>query len=246
MSLFDVAALFVVADGEGCVGNQVTVDAIEATYYQENEETLPDALVRAVQQANARLYQRREAMALEWLDGTSTCTAAVLCGDTIYGAHVGASRAYLVRQGQIKQLTQDHTWVEAMVRAGKLQPQEQRTHPKRYLITHSILGSEDHDLAIDTFAESVQSGDCVVFCTDGLWHLVDDEELCSLFERYGPQQSTESLIQLANERGGTRQHHGRGGQALTLTNASVLRARGRSASPLPHSERVSYLRCFVS
>jgi protein phosphatase len=99
-------ALFVVADGwlySRNVSNQITVDTIEAAYYQESEQAIPDALVQAMQQASVQVFQRMQAMKLEW-EGTSTCTAAVLCGDTLYGAHIGDGRAYLVRQGQIKQL----------------------------------------------------------------------------------------------------------------------------------------------
>jgi PPM family protein phosphatase len=196
-------ALFLVTDDGGHADGQFPATAVETAYYQRSEEHILDALVLTMQQGNTQVYERRMNDSMyEFNEGFACCTAIVLHGERIYGAHVGNCRAYLVRQGQMQQLTQDHTWVDAMVRAGRLQPQERRTHPKRHLITRDVLGSTDQGIAIDTFIDSIQQNDCIMLCTHGLWNLVEDEEICTIVEQHMPQQSIQRLIQLANERGG--------------------------------------------
>jgi serine/threonine protein phosphatase PrpC len=198
-------ALFVVADGmggheKGEVASALVVNTVSETYYRDDEEDIAAALVQAVKRANDRVYQ--EAAEKGDTEGKmgSTCIAAVLQGESAYVANVGDSRAYIVRQGQAKQISRDHSWVAEQILAGALTPEEARTHEKRNVITRCV-GVHD-DVEVDTFTEQVRDGDVLVLCTDGLSALVDEDEMCAIVEQYGPQESVSQLIARANERGG--------------------------------------------
>jgi serine/threonine protein phosphatase PrpC len=131
----------------------------------------------------------------------STCIAAVLLGEHVYVANVGDSRAYIVREGQARQISLDHSWVEELVREGRITPDQARGHGLRNVITRCI-GTQEQ-VEVDIFTEAVQDGDVLVLCTDGLSGLVEDDEISAIVEQYGPQESASHLIACANERGGT-------------------------------------------
>jgi protein phosphatase len=201
-------ALFVVADGfenmhyilnhrgqEKRISQRV-VREIRTAYYQKNEEDPLNTLVSAVKQANILAHQIDTD---EFESGGSTCVAVILCGEKVYGVNVGKDRAYLMRQGQTRQYSQDHTHVAKLVREGLLTPEQARAHPKRDIIT-SYLGATDIPI-LDTFVEPIQDGDTWVLCTDGLHHFVTDEELSIMLEHSDPRESVERLILLAKEHG---------------------------------------------
>jgi len=131
---------------------------------------------------------------------STTCVAAVLRGNIAYIANVGNSRAYLVRNSQMKQISQDHSWVGERVRAGLLTEEQARTHAQRNVITRS-LGTQP-DVEIDIFSEPLQEGDLMVLCTDGLSGLLSDEEIRRIVEQFLPQESVYHLVERANENGG--------------------------------------------
>lgn len=198
--LQEKGALFVVADGmggheRGEVASKITVDEVKNHYYQSNED-IASALVQAIKHANERVYQG----AVKPGEMGSTCIAAVVHGDSAYIANVGDSRAYIVRGGEVRQISRDHSWVEEQVREGKLTEEEARTHEKRNVITR-CLGTQG-DVEVDLFTEAVQTGDILVLCTDGLSSLIDNKELCEIVENYSSEESVERLIARANERGG--------------------------------------------
>jgi len=191
-------ALFVVSDGlgghnNGEVASTLAIRTINASYYQDGQENIPDALRLAIQKANMAIHQAGNGM------GT-TCVVAVLQGDTVYIANVGDSRAYLVRDGQLRQLSQDHSIVADELRAGLITKEQARHHPQLNIITR-CLGTEDN-VEVDTFAEPVQEGDLLLLCTDGLTNLVDDEELVKIVHDFQPAESVYQLINRANEQGG--------------------------------------------
>ncbi len=170
-------ALFVVADGlgghaSGDVASEMAVSAMSNTYYRNEDEDVAAALLQAVKRANALIYQR----AIEndvWYGMGTTCVAAVLQGGMAYMANVGDSRAYIARDGHIKQVSQDHSWVAEQVRVGSLTEEAARAHPQRNVI-YRCLG-EQADVEVDLFFEQVQEGDLLVLCTDGLSNQVSDE-----------------------------------------------------------------------
>ncbi len=191
-------ALFVVSDGlgghnNGEVASRLAVNTISEIYYQNEQNSIQDSLRLAIQQANTAIHKAGNGM------GT-TCVVAVLQGDTVYVANVGDSRAYLVRDGQFRQLSQDHSVVADELRAGLITKEQARHHPQLNVITR-CLGTED-TVEVDTFAEPVQEGDLLLLCTDGLTNLVDDEELVKIVHDFQPAESVYQLINRANEEGG--------------------------------------------
>lgn len=198
----DKGALFVVADGMGGhalgdVASDLAVQTVQRCYYQRRDGgDVAAALVGAVQDAHAAIQRQAPP---DVLMGT-TCVAAVIRGDTAYVANVGDSRAYLVRDGAIRQISRDHSLVAELVRAGFLTEEQARTHEQRNLIYRS-LGCPG-EVEVDLFAEPVREGDTLVLCSDGLSALVEDDELRSVVEEREPEESVRVLIERANERGG--------------------------------------------
>src|SRR5438128_3232236 len=196
--------LFIVADGMGGhaageVASEIAVDTVSNAYYQDDSDDVTTSLLYAIKRANSLIHQRAAENMLRSGMGT-TCVAAVLRGNMAYIANVGDSRAYLVRGSQVKQISQDHSWVGEQVRAGLLTEEQARTHAQRNVITRS-LGTQP-DVEIDIFSEPLQEGDSMVLCTDGLSGLVSDDEIRRTVDQARPQESVYHLVERANENGG--------------------------------------------
>ncbi|GAC1380751.1 MAG: hypothetical protein NVS4B7_03460 [Ktedonobacteraceae bacterium] len=197
-------ALFIVADGMGGhaageVASEIAVDTVSNVYYQEDGDDVATSLLQAIKRANALIHQRAAENMLRTGMGT-TCVAAVLRGNMAYVANVGDSRAYLVRSGQVKQISQDHSWVGEQVRAGLLTDDQARTHAQRNVITRSLGTQADVD--IDLFSEQLEEGDSMILCTDGLSGLISDDEIRRTIDQARPQESVYHLVERANENGG--------------------------------------------
>jgi serine/threonine protein phosphatase PrpC len=197
-------ALFIVADGMGGhaageVASEIAVDTVSNAYYQDDNEDVTTALLNAIRRANAAIHQRAAENMLRSGMGT-TCVVAVLRGNMAYIANVGDSRAYLIRKSQIRQISQDHSWVAEQVRAGLLTEEQARTHAQRNVITRS-LGTQA-EVEIDLFREVLEEGDTLILCSDGLSGLVNDEELLRMVDQFAPQESVYHLVERANENGG--------------------------------------------
>ncbi|MBV9257226.1 MAG: Stp1/IreP family PP2C-type Ser/Thr phosphatase, partial [Ktedonobacteraceae bacterium] len=197
-------ALFIVADGMGGhaageVASEIAVDTVSYSYYQDDGEDVAASLLQAIRRANSLIHQRAAENMLRSGMGT-TCVAAVLRGNVAYIANVGDSRAYLIRRGQTKQVSQDHSWVAEQVRAGLLTEDQARSHAQRNVITR-CLGTQS-EVDVDVFTEQLEEGDSFILCTDGLSGLVGDEELRTIVDQYVPQESVYHLVERANENGG--------------------------------------------
>ncbi len=197
-------ALFIVADGMGGhaageVASEIAVDTVSNVYYQDDNDDAATSLLQAIKRANALIHQRAAENMLRSGMGT-TCVSAVLRGNMAYIANVGDSRAYLVRNGQVKQVSQDHSWVAEQVRAGLLTEDQARTHAQRNVITR-CLGTQP-DVDIDVFPELLEEHDALVLCTDGLSGLVSDDEIRRIVAQSAPQESVYHLVERANENGG--------------------------------------------
>ena len=196
--------LYAVADGMGgeAGGQQASTIAMQTLvteYYRDPEPDVTRSLWRAVRAANQSVYhEARRNPALARM-GT-TLTAAVVQGEDLVVAHVGDSRAYLIRNNDILQLTRDHSWVADAVRTGTLSAKEAQTHPNRNILTRA-LGSE-LEVEVDVVREKLRPGDRVLLCSDGLTNLVGDGDILQRVQKSGPQQAADALIDLANERGG--------------------------------------------
>lgn len=197
-------ALFIVADGMGGhaageVASEIAVDTVSNAYYMDDNEEVIPPLLQSIKRANLAIHQRAAENLLRSGMGT-TCVTAVLRGNMAYIANVGDSRGYLVRGGQVRQITQDHSWVAEQVRAGLLTEEQARTHAQRNVITR-CLGTQP-DVDVDVFIEPLQENDCIVLCTDGLSGLISDEEVMRIVNQSVPQESVYHLVERANENGG--------------------------------------------
>ena len=212
--------LFLVIDGMGGhARGDVASQLIGETVYQfikdtadDREKTWPFAfdphvsynwnrMTTAVTMADSLLARRIHEN--EQLRGMgATMTGALIEGNKAVISHVGDCRTYLIRDGQIEQLTQDHSWVAEQVRNGTLDRLEAKRHPMRNVVTRAVAGLEDN-FRIDVRELPVQSGDHLLLCSDGLHGLTADEELLDYVSRSDadPQAACDALVALANERG---------------------------------------------
>lgn len=159
-----------------------------------------EILVNAVKQANSLLVQTRKSAATGNDRGT-TLTAALITGSSAIVVNVGDSRTYVFRNGQLQQITKDHSLVASLVSAGLITPEEARSHPQRNQV-YRTLGDKE-DLEVDTFPQVLSAGDLLLLCSDGLWEMVRDETIQSILEKAtSPQAACDTLIQAALQAGG--------------------------------------------
>lgn len=204
--------LYLVADGMGGhaggeVASRLTVEVIErelAKLQAEPSPELPNGEIRkvlegAVVEASREVFERSSTDPLLHGMGT-TLTGLLLRGESAWVAHVGDSRIYRVREGEISQLTEDHSLVQEQMKAGILTPEEARHSHLRNIITRSV-GFEP-SVPVDILEEEARAGDLYVICSDGLSNLVDAEEILEFSKSEAPEKLPETLIELANARGG--------------------------------------------
>jgi PPM family protein phosphatase len=159
-----------------------------------------DALRTSIKQANRKI--RETAGRDELLKGMGTTLTVVLeDGETFYLAHIGDSRAYLLRDGKLSLLTHDHTLVQQLVDEGRLTPEEAAHHPQRSIITRAL--GVDPDVEPDTEVYRRRVGDRLLLCTDGLSGVVGEGEIVRLLSQVrDPQECAEELVSSANAEGG--------------------------------------------
>jgi serine/threonine protein phosphatase PrpC len=197
--------LAMVADGMGGYeggqeASRIAVDTVERIYastlYNDPQALLTAGFLAAHQQIQE---QASKNPALRGM-GT-TCTAIALLGNSLYYAHVGDSRLYMVRDGSISLLTRDHSYVSRLVEDGILSPEQAESHPQRHILT-AALGS-----GAEVFPETrpkpiaLEKDDVLILCTDGLWGVVGESELRSAVAG-PPEQACKDLVALAKQRGG--------------------------------------------
>jgi len=203
--LDDRGQLLVVADGfgkggAGSAASSAAVQAVTHAYYTNQGPDQGAALVQALKEANT-VALKHTANAGSSMSAGTTMTVAVIRGEELIVAHVGDSRAYLLRDGQLRQLTQDHDWATEQVRQGSLTPEQAQQHPKRRNITRAVgIQSEvDADQSVERFLP----GDTLLLCSDGLTDQVQDSELAHELVGSDAQAVTQRLVDLANQRGGS-------------------------------------------
>lgn len=180
------------------IKTKVLPDLREATRKLTSEDVPAQLLTQAIRQANQALFEHARNTGS---DLGSTVTAALIIGDVATIANVGDSRTYLLRQGQLEQITQDHSLVARLVDARVIKPEEVRTHPQRNQIYRSL--GHKPDVEVDTFAIQLRRGDRLILCSDGLWEMVLDEDIRRIVEQARtPQQACDTLVEAANRAGG--------------------------------------------
>jgi len=206
--------LAVVADGMGGYeggqeASRLAVDALVASYRDFGGDDPQQALIEALQAAHEEV--RRYSFSHPELRGMgTTCTAAAIVRrgdgdaqyDALYFVHVGDTRLYLIRDGEISKVTRDHSYVGRLVEAGMISPEEAERHPQRNILT-AALGTNP-DLIMDSpgHPEPLLPEDVIVLCSDGLWGQVHDAEIRDAVLDNDAEKASRQLIDLARERGG--------------------------------------------
>src|SRR5437588_933982 len=198
--------LFAVADGVGGhkAGEVASQTAVE-TLQREFTEPTTDGLVDAVKKANRTVWNLAESNRDQRGMGT-TLTAIALVDDggeeRLAVVNVGDSRAYLLQQGELEQLTEDHSLVEQLVREGQLTPEEAQVHPQRSIITRAL--GLDPDVEVDSWELTPYKGDRLLLCSDGLTNEVSDDEIASTLRTVSdPEEAARQLVQEARDHGGS-------------------------------------------
>jgi PPM family protein phosphatase len=189
--------LFAVADGMGGAQAGEVASKLAAGAVKERGADVEEL----IQEANRRVHQRSIEDPNASGMGTTLTVASVENGMVSIG-HVGDSRAYLVREGRLEQVTDDHSLVGELMRSGKLSAEEAETHPQRSVITRAL--GTDPDVDVDMFPIESRAGDLFLICSDGLTTMVDDHKILELVEQHRDdlQALVKSLIKAANKGGG--------------------------------------------
>jgi PPM family protein phosphatase len=196
--------LFAIADGMGGAQAGELASSLAAGAVREDEAAAGSGerrVAELIQEANRRVYERSSQDAAASGMGTTMTVAFVGDANVAFG-HVGDSRAYLIRDGKLGQLTEDHSLVAELVRSGKLSPEEAETHPQRSVITRAL--GTDPDVDVDTFSIETAPGDLFMLCSDGLTSMVEDDLILRTIEknRDNLQTAAKALIRAANKGGG--------------------------------------------
>jgi serine/threonine protein phosphatase PrpC len=188
--------LAVVADGMGgaAAGEVASATALDAVLAADTD--IAERVRSANRAVHALATARRELAGM----GT-TVTAVRLSSDgTARFGHVGDSRAYLLRDGDLRQLTADHTVVAEWMAAGAITSDEAKTHPRRGMLTRSVGVAPE--VVVDTFTEHLQPGDRLLLCSDGLNGMVGDDDIAAVLGEGDPEVAVWGLIEAANSAGG--------------------------------------------
>lgn len=203
---------FIVADGmgghhDGEKASAITVETIAAemleTIYipmlkefdDADRPTIIEALVSSAEKANRAVIKGVP-------DGGTTMTAIAVVGNLAYLAHVGDSRGYLIHNGEIEQLTRDHSLVQRLIELNQLTPEEASEHPQKNVLYRAI--GQNENLEVERLIRPLPPGAQMLLCSDGLWGLVDNETMLKVvLSSPTPQDACDKLVALANQLGGT-------------------------------------------
>lgn len=200
--------LYIVADGmgghnAGDYASRYTVDTVSSAIAGAGESSADPArlIERALQTANTGLRRIASETPAYFGMGTTFVAASVKDG-RLLAANVGDSRLYVLRApGRIRQVTVDHSLVEEMIQAGRIDRETARTLPDKNIITRAV-GAED-DLSVDFFRETIMEGDILLLCSDGLTNMVTDQEIARIvFSIRSLEEAADRLVYEANMAGG--------------------------------------------
>jgi PPM family protein phosphatase len=227
-------SLLIVADGMGGhaageVASGLAVEVVRRVYYAR-EEPVPESLMIAFEAANRAILEHARKLP-ECSGMGTTCTALAVQDDQLWLAHVGDSRAYILREGTLKQLSTDQTLHAEMIREGLMSEAEAETAGGRNVILQALGISPD--IAPDVWAKgiSLKSGDVVVLCSDGLWNMVDDEMIAELAGSLAPEEACKALVDAALAAGGY--------DNISAGVFAVRPAGGQAAGPQTATRRIA-------
>ncbi len=197
--------LAIVADGMGGhaageVASLMAVETIVKTYYKQ-EDTPEASLFMAFSKANRAIWQAATKNVMQKGMGT-TCTAVAICQDQLYVAHVGDSRLYIFKNGQLIQLSTDHTYVQELIMQGVISPEEAEKHPDRNVLTRAM--GTHNKVEIDVFQAKTlfENNDRLLLCSDGLYDYFTNDELADFFNIPLLNESAQQMVDAAKQRGG--------------------------------------------
>ncbi len=207
--LMDGTAWAVVCDGMGGAngGNVASANAVKiiseyisSSYHENmNSNSIRTLLQSAICGANVRLYDM--AHTIESLEGMgTTVVAAIVCNGMVHITHAGDSRAYLVRDNRLIQITKDHSIVQSMVDKGELTSEEAKNHPKRNVITRALGVTENIEFEYNE--TEFYDGDQILICSDGLTNYVSENDIEKVISDNNFYEYPKALIDLANANGG--------------------------------------------
>jgi PPM family protein phosphatase len=195
--------LFAIADGMGGAQAGEVASGLAAAVLEEatGDDRGEERVAELIQEANRRVFQRSNEDAATSGMGTTMTVALVGSDDTIAFGHVGDSRAYRIRGGELEQLTDDHSLVGELVRSGRLSPEEAEAHPQRSVITRA-LGTEP-DVDVDTFTVEAEPDDVYLLCSDGLTDMISARDILAAVEAGATlDEAARALVNAANAGGG--------------------------------------------
>ena len=230
--------IFVVADGMGGhaageVASEMAVQIVArelAPIADLHDPNVVRTVTQSLKRANLAIYQRTLAEVDKQGMGT-TVSVLLLAGRRFLIGQVGDSRVYLLRDGTLRQITKDHSYVQEQVDAGYLTPEQARYHPYSNVITRCVGASDD--VEPDTYQGEAKTGDTFLVASDGLTGMVDDRRLQQLLlARAAPERVVDALVQEANARGGL--------DNITAIVVRVLGVDGGPAADTPTIEAPAY------
>ncbi len=208
----DVFGLFILADGMGghqagevasaLAARTVAREVIERVYLpylihgrpDASQTPLAEALTRAVDEASKMVYNNVPG-------GGTTLTCALIVGERAFLAHVGDSRAYLYTNGALRQVTRDHSYVDKLVELGQITAEEAAVHPHKNVLYRAV--GQEGLLEVDTHLETIPAGGRLLLCCDGLWSMIDDEDIARIVGASAtPQDACDQMVAAANAAGG--------------------------------------------
>ena len=196
--------LFAIADGMGGAQAGEVASRLATAALKEagaNGGSGEQLITDLIQEANRRVYDRSSTDPNTSGMGT-TITVALVEDENVSFGHVGDSRAYLIRDGRMEQLTEDHSLVNELLKTGKLSREEAETHPQRSVITRAL--GTDPDVDVDTFSVHAENGDLFLLCSDGLTDMVSEDSILAVVERHRDDidRALRALVKEANRGGG--------------------------------------------
>ena len=230
--------LFIVADGMGGVkGGSIASNlaiAVVERRLRDRAFLTADDVVEALKISNEEVFKRGNTDSS--LNGMGTTFVALfVTPQGVYTIHVGDSRAYQISGGGIHQLTEDHTLVQELVRSGAITPEQAEHHPVAHMLTRSIGPADAVDIDCNLIQRPVRQNDRFLLCSDGLYNLVTEPEIAEICSEFSTDDAVQSLIDLANERGGT--------DNITIIIADTAQfSVATPTAPLPSEPRQSHSR----
>jgi len=199
--------LYILADGMGGhnageVASRLAVDVIAWEVWKGLQtDTKEERLLREAIEVANRTVLEKSLINPAWEEMGTTVVAALISGEDLFISHVGNSRAYLIGDGEIEQIAQDHTFVAEWLKEGRITSHQARTHPQRHGLTE-VVGVTD-DVESDVAVLPWDGEKCLLLCSDGLTDMLEDQEILEIVESQDdPALACQKLVDAANKRGG--------------------------------------------